>query len=184
MKPITHPIGLVILLVLTFSAGLYAQDAKPEDTAPDRPNAGKPQDVRGNMIRQLGLSRLQLQQLRRINADRKPVMEAAQAKLRDANRALDDAIYADMPDEPTVLARLKDAQLAQADVIRIRTMNEFAVRQILTPEQLVRFRVMRERFEQNRQVIAGPPARDLPLRKGNTLQEVKNTARPPVKPDF
>lgn len=188
MKPITHPIGLLILLLLAFATSTYAQDTKPEDVsqAADRPNAGKPQDVRGNMLRQLGLSREQMQRLRRINADRKPLMEAAQAKLRDANRALDDAIYADTPDEVTMQARLKDAQLAQAEVIKIRTMNEFGVRRILTPDQLGRFRMMRERFERNRQVMGDRqmPVRDLPLRKGNALQEVKNPARPSTKPEF
>jgi Spy/CpxP family protein refolding chaperone len=70
----------------------------------------------------------------------------AQQKWREANRRLDQAIYADNADETEIQARLKDAQAAQAELIKIRSATEFAVRQILTPDQLVKFRDIRRRF--------------------------------------
>lgn len=141
------------LLVITFvfAATGFAQETKPVE-AQDGPNPAVNQqpDIRTNALRQLGLSREQAQQIRRMNMERKPLMDAAQQRLRESNRSLDEAIYADQVNETDVQARLKDLQLAQAEVARIRFMNELSVRKILTPEQLTRFRELRQRFEQVR----------------------------------
>jgi len=80
-------------------------------------------------------------------------MDAAQRGLRGANRGLVAGIYADQGNDADVKSRFKELQLAQADVARIRFMNELSVRKILTPEQLVRFRELRQRFEQVRENI-------------------------------
>ena len=89
--------------------------------------------------------------LRKTNMERRPLLIEAQAKVREANRSLDDAIYSDTVDEQLVKDRLRQAQLAQSEVIKLRFMNEFAIRQILTPEQLARFRELRQRFSGNRE---------------------------------
>ena len=136
--------------ILTTAAIAFAQDnGVPEHQPPEahQPPPHQPQDIRGNVLRELGLSREQFQQIRRMNAERGPLMKEAQRRFREANRALDDAIYADQINEADVQARLKDVQLAQAEIQRLRFMNELAVRRILTSEQLVRFRELRERFE-------------------------------------
>lgn len=112
--------------------------------------AYKPVDFRTNALRQLGLSRDQLQRIRVLNQERKPIMDAAQMRLRHANRALDEIIYADNAPEADFQARLKDFQMAQADVAKIRFLNELGVRRILTQDQLIRFRRMRDRFEATR----------------------------------
>ncbi|HEY2847452.1 MAG TPA: hypothetical protein VGI80_06520, partial [Pyrinomonadaceae bacterium] len=66
-----------------------------------------------------------------------------QQRVREANQALDRAIYADNVDENEVKARLNDLQQAQAEIARIRFTNELAIRRILTPEQLAHFRDLR-----------------------------------------
>src|SRR5258706_11264840 len=141
---------LVIIASFGFAALAFGQDAKP-DVQPQgvqSPAVKPPQDVRANVLRQLGLAPDQIQQIRQLNLQRKPLMDEAQKRLREANHALDEAIYADNASDVDVQARLKEAQLAQADVARIRFMNELAVRRILTPEQLIRFRDLRQRFEE------------------------------------
>jgi Spy/CpxP family protein refolding chaperone len=77
-------------------------------------------------------------------------MVAAQIRLRAANRALDAAIYADQVSDSDVEARIAEAQAAQAEVAKLRSMNEYAVRKVLTPEQLVHFRELRRKFEEMR----------------------------------
>jgi Spy/CpxP family protein refolding chaperone len=154
MKPLPR-ISLLVACVVVPAAMAVAQDSKPT-TEPQhsdvrQPPADQPGDGRGNMLRQLGLSREQIQQIRRLNVDRRPLMEEAQRRFREANRSLDAAIYADEVIDADVQARLKDVQLAQAELQRLRFMNELAVRRILTPEQLVRFREMRRRFEEARE---------------------------------
>ncbi|MEO6049779.1 MAG: hypothetical protein ABIP78_00400 [Pyrinomonadaceae bacterium] len=156
MRTTINLFRLFVLLTtaVVFSATAFTQDGKPVEGQPQevqRPAANQPHDVRANFLRQLGLSRGQIQQIRKLNIERKPVMEEAQRRSREANRALDEAIYADNASDTDVAAGLKDVQVAQAEVARIRSMNELAVRRILTSEQLLRFRDLRERFEQARQ---------------------------------
>ena len=131
-----------LLLTVSFSTA-RAQDETPAEDAPKQ-NFNKPN--RPNLLAELDLSKDQIQQIRRINADKKPLMRNAQQKVREANRSLDQAIYADNADETEINARLKDVQTAQAEVSKIRSMTEYSVRKVLTPEQLVRFREVRQRF--------------------------------------
>lgn len=140
-------IPTLFLLAIMFAVPLLAQDEPGADSQRQVAN----QQPQVNMLRQLGLNREQIQRLQQINRTRKPLMDAAQEKLRNANRSLDDAIYADEVSDADVQARLKDVQLAQAEVFRVRFTSELAIRRMLTPEQLVRFRNMRQRFERARQ---------------------------------
>ena len=66
---------------------------------------------------QLGLSPDQMRQIRRLNIERKPRMEAVQKRLRSANRSLDEAIYADNANDFDVQARVKEVQAAQSELI-------------------------------------------------------------------
>ena len=177
---------MMALAVAAFGAAAFGQDAKPAETPV--PAAQRPVDLRTTVLGQLGLSRDQVQRIRRVNMERKPLMDAAQTRLHEVNRLLDEAIYADQLNETDVQTRLKEAQLAQAEVAKIRFMNEFAVRRILTPDQLVRFRELREKFEQMREseknhppngqspVSRPNPANARPFREGK--REIKQAARP------
>ena len=138
-------------LLLFFAAAGFAQDAKTPDT-PDAQHHDmqRPHDRRANFLHKLGLSPEQIEQIRQINLERRPLFNDAQERLREANRALDAAIYAEQVNENDFETKLKDVESAQAEVARIRFTNELAVRRVLTPEQLARFREMRQRFEQER----------------------------------
>lgn len=161
-----------------------SNEAQPQQE--NRTPGNQPQDIRANVLRQLGLSREQIQQIRRINVERRPLMEGAQQRLKDATQALDAAIYADQINEVDVRDRLKDVQLAQAEVAKVRFMNEVAVRRILTPEQLIRFRELRERFERIRETIEDrrkvdrqlPPSDGQPA--GNERKQEKKFLREPL----
>lgn len=186
---------LFLTVLMAFAGVAFGQDTKPPDG--QKPADNQPQDVRANALRQLGLSRDQIQQIRMVNAERKPLMAEAQRRLREANLALDEAIYSDHVSESDVQARLKEAQSAQAEVARIRYMNELSVRKILTTEQLVRFRELRRSFEQervqnriqNREQGQGAPIRRQLIQNGQTLQprpnanpkKVQNNVKNPKK---
>ena len=135
------------LMLILGTVTVFGQEEKPQPTpGPEmnRPN----QQVR--MLRELGLTPEQIQQIRRINSERRQVTADAQLKLRDANRALDDAIYSENVSEEEVKLKMKDVQLAQAEMIRVKTLTEYLIRKVLTPEQLEKFRALRERM-MNRQ---------------------------------
>ncbi|MBK6721880.1 MAG: hypothetical protein IPG58_00930 [Acidobacteria bacterium] len=84
-------ISSVLLFAVLFVMPILAQDEPVSE--PQRTVANQQPQV--NMLRQLGLSREQIQRLQQINRTRKPLMDVAQEKLRNANRSLDEAIYAD-----------------------------------------------------------------------------------------
>lgn len=167
--------GIVLFAISSISA--------QENTDDPPANAGNQADFRANALRQLGLSREQFQSIRRLNQERKPRMDAAQMRLRRANRALDEAIYSDSATDAEIEERLKEFQAAQAVVSRIRFLGELGVRRILTPAQLMRFRVMRDRFDQTRAVTDTPPARGVTTRpaanRGPATQLVKSDSKKP-----
>ncbi|MFL6373702.1 MAG: Spy/CpxP family protein refolding chaperone [Pyrinomonadaceae bacterium] len=129
-------LALLIIAIAFCSVGILAQETPRE----------APQDTRPNLMQQLGLTPDQLRQIRQLNQQRKPQIEEAQGRVKQANQALDAAIYSDNVDEAEVKARLSDLQQAEAEVARIRFTNELAIRRILTPEQLGRFRELRQQF--------------------------------------
>lgn len=151
MKTITLSKVFILTLMLCFSVNVFAQEVKTDEQP--QPNAQPTADNKVTLLRHLGLTREQIQQIRRINAERKPLMDAAQRRLREATKQLDDVIYADGIAEGEFQERLKNVQQAQAEVSRVRFSTEFAIRRVLTPEQLVKFRELHDRFEAAQQNI-------------------------------
>lgn len=138
---------LVIGVFAVFSLTVLGQTGSIPQETPNNPQAGQ-KDGRQNLLMQLGLSRDQIRELRQLNQARRPIMEAAQLRVREATRSLDDAIYNDQLIESELDDKVKELQLAQAEITKLRAANEIAVRKLLTPEQLVRFRDLRDRFEE------------------------------------
>ncbi|MGQ0542339.1 MAG: Spy/CpxP family protein refolding chaperone [Blastocatellia bacterium] len=165
-----------ILLVAVFATVTSAQETPPAE--PVKREFVQPAYERPNLLRELGLTQDQIRQIRRMNAENKALMNDAQRRLREANRDLDMAIYSDSLNENEVAERLKTLQIAQAEVAKLRFNSELAIRKVLTPEQLVRFRELRLRFNQvrenlqrrmrnqeQRRQIQGPNQRQLPPRQ-------------------
>lgn len=136
----------------------------------------QPAPTRVNLMRELNLTDAQIRRIRQINRERQPVNRAARQRLQIANRALDEAIYADDLNEAEIQRRLRETQAAQAEMINNRTATETAIRQVLSPAQLVRFRELRARF--------GQRPKDRLNREQNTrrrlpLRRLGNRRRPP-----
>lgn len=141
---------LSLAAALLFALPVFAQNDPDLDGPPSgrvARTAGRP-----NLPKELGLLPEQLQEIRRMNQERKPLMEEANRKVREANRALDMAIYADNLNEDDIAARLKDFQTAQAEAQKLRFQGELELRKVLTPEQLVKFRALREQFGRRREM--------------------------------
>lgn len=134
----------IFLLTITFSS-VKAQDAPPNDAQEFK--------ARPNLLRELGLTPDQMKAIRRLNMEKKADVQDAQRKAGEARRNLDLAIYADNINDDEVKMRLAEFQNAQLEVIKIRSNVEYEIRKILTPEQVVRFRQLRQRFAQARENI-------------------------------
>ncbi|HEV8593428.1 MAG TPA: periplasmic heavy metal sensor [Pyrinomonadaceae bacterium] len=171
MKVFRFPL---ILIFLTFSAmATLAQTP----TEPPKTDGAPPKEERPNLLAALGLSPEQVQQIRRLNQERKPAMQEAQRRLRISMRDLDMAIYGDSVSDADFDAKLKEHQAAQAEVARLRFEGELAIRKVLTPEQLIRFRDIRRRFAEARENFQKErKMQDRPLRRP------LNGQPPPRKP--
>lgn len=149
MKHVTLFLFFLICLLTTSVAVTAQQTPQPENATNET--------RRPNLLAELGLSPEQVQQIRRMNQANHPAKMDAQRRMQEANRDLDLAIYSETVSEAEFQRRLKDFQDAQAELVRLRFEGELAVRKILTPEQLVRFRELRRRFAELRQ--SGPANR-------------------------
>jgi len=155
MYRILSPKFVLLALLALGCAGAVSAQGNLQPVGDRPPPEERGEMKRPNLIRILGLSPAQMMEVRRVNQARKPQMDAAQGHLQEANRALDEAIYADNFDQATFDSRLKEVQAAHAEVARLRFTNEMNIRKILTPEQLARFRELRRKF-------APPPDQRVP----------------------
>ena len=175
------------ILLGAFSLLCLTQQAKSQQIpqpAAAQPAQTKAVDKREAIMRELGLTDEQKVQLRDLNKVRKPQMQAAQKAFRDAMKALDAAIYADVFDEYAYNVRLSDLQKAQADMQRLRFENEVNIRKILTPSQLDSFRSLRRRFaaERKMQDANEQPVIGRPLQKGLNRKIGQPLQRPIGRP--
>jgi Spy/CpxP family protein refolding chaperone len=171
--------GILLFASFTFVSAQGMQE-RPKDDKPNRPM---------ELFRRLGLSQEQMQQIRKINQEKQPLMREAQKRLGDANHALDLAIYADTVNEDEIQTRLKEVQAAHDEVIKLRSSMELAVRKVLTAEQLTKFRQLREEMMQRNEERRmddrdGPPQErdDMPKRPLNNRPPFQ---QPPInRPNF
>lgn len=150
--------------VTLFATASFAQ--QPDGPQPDQQDR---QGDRIQLLRELGLSQDQIRQIRMLNVGIRERRQAAQEQLRQATRSLDQAIYADTIDEQLIRQRMAELQAAQGEIAKINFENEFAVRKVLTPEQLVKFREFRR--------LAAEAREKFLQRRQETIQE-RNTQRP------
>lgn len=75
---------------------------------------------------------------------------AIKSHLDDANRALEDALNSETPDEALVEQRLREVASAQAAAMRMRILTEIRIRRVLTSEQRKLLRSLQLEAQQTR----------------------------------
>ena len=153
------PFFFLVAFLLFGTLTAFPQDAAPADVKPVR-------GPRPNLLAALGLSPDQIDQIKQINAERRPQLQQAVRRFRLANRALDMAVYADVLNESDVQTKLREYQAAQAQLAGLRFGTELAVRTVLTPDQLVKFRDLRRRFAEQRETDQQKQRRRRPFGPG------------------
>ncbi|HEY0079903.1 MAG TPA: periplasmic heavy metal sensor [Pyrinomonadaceae bacterium] len=121
-----------------------AQDEEPTgeaDARGRRPGGRRERDAR--LLERLGLSPEQRAQIRAIRQETEAEGRPLMRRLRQARRALDEAVYSESADEATVDARVRELALAQEAFARLRAFTEMKVRRVLTPQQLAIVRDLR-----------------------------------------
>jgi Spy/CpxP family protein refolding chaperone len=168
-----------ILLVSVAGLQVRAQSPTPQNPNPvqNQTQTNQPPD-----FAQLELSPDQIQKIRAINAELKDQRQAAGMKLRQAQRALAEAVESPTPNETLIDQRSHELADAQAATIRLRSLAESRILQVMTPEQRIRLREMRQqnqalRRQANQQQL---PGRALRQQRRQGIQRNSNVA--PVQP--
>ena len=136
---------LMLALIATAGAGsrvLGQNEQTPSETQP----AGR----MGDPIRQLNLTPDQLVQIRTIRQQTNVERTTINRRVVEANRALEAALDTDTPDEAVVEQRMRELSAAQAEAMRMRISTEVKIRRILTLEQRVLLRSLRQQAHELR----------------------------------
>jgi Spy/CpxP family protein refolding chaperone len=134
------------VMLFGLGGGIAAQTTQTESPSPivQTQTADLPANQMTD-LRPLDLQPDQIQKIRAINLELKDERQAANLKLRQAQRALTEAIESPSPDESLIAQRSREIAAAQANTIRLRSVTEARILQVLTPEQRTRLREMRQR---------------------------------------
>jgi Spy/CpxP family protein refolding chaperone len=139
---------LVILLLATVGVQVRAQAPTPQNPAEPVQSQVQAQPNQAGQLpdfAELNLSPDQIQKIRAINAELKDQRQAAGTKLRQAQRALAEAVESPTANESLIEQRSHELADAQATTIRLRSLTEARILQVMTPEQRIRLREMRQR---------------------------------------
>ena len=154
---------LLILLLATVGVQVRAQTPTPQNPVEPAQTQTQTQPNQANQppdFAELNLSPDQIQKIRAINAELKDQRQAAGMKLRQAQRALAEAVESPTANESLIEQRSHELADAQATTIRLRSLTEARILQVMTPEQRIRLREMRQRNqalrrEANQQQLPG-----------------------------
>lgn len=144
-------IASVLLSMFIFCC--YAAPAHAQESGTTTERAEVEQNAAnqgGDLIRTLGLTPEQLGKIRLIREQNKEERRLAGERLRNAQRALDDAIYSDAASEAVIEERARELAAAQTAMVRLRALTELSIRRVLTPEQISTLRTLRVRQTQRR----------------------------------
>lgn len=156
-------IFIVFALFLGFASAKAQENVTPEK---------KPDSARPNLLRELNLTADQIQQIRNINQANRSLLIEAQRRHREAIRLLDEAVYNENLNENSVAEKLKNLEAAQSQLSKIKTNTELSIRKVLTSEQLVKFRELREQLRMRKEMFNRREDRRIkPIRESRPLQK-------------
>ena len=149
-----------IAMMLLAVADVKVRAQSPTQQNPIEPAQTQTQTSQAPDFAQLNLSPDQIQKIRAINLEIKDQRQAAGMKLRQAQRALAEAVESPTPNETLIDQRSHELADAQATTIRLRSLAESRILQVMTPEQRIRLREMRRqnqalRRQANQQQLPG-----------------------------
>ena len=166
------PIALLTLaaagVMFVASGSLRAQTPEPQQTTDVAQQQRRQMNQIDQMLKPLNITPDQELRIQGIYAETAEERQAANRRLRLAHRALSEAIQSPTPNEALIEQRSKEVAEAQATTIRLRSLTEARILQVLTQEQRIRLRQLRAQAQRNQQ-----NPRNL-NRGGNALQQNQN----------
>ncbi|MDQ6653844.1 MAG: periplasmic heavy metal sensor [Acidobacteriota bacterium] len=163
----------LILFAVSSAYGQVQQQPAPEQS--------QQTSQMGDPVPQLHLSPEQREKIRSIREQTKSERAAINERLRETNRALEEVLDTDNPDERLVEQRTRDVAAAQAASMRMRILTEVRIRRVLTMEQLAVLRTLRQQARQsgrNRVLTEGQQQRRQGIDGSGGLQNQRNGLGP------
>jgi Spy/CpxP family protein refolding chaperone len=150
------PIAFLILaaaaVLLVGSDSLRAQTPEPQPTPTNVVQQQRRQmNQIEQMLRPLNITPDQEERIRAIYSEMADERQGANRRLRLAHRALSEAIQSPTPNEALIEQRSKEVADAQATTIRLRSLTEARVLQVLTQEQRVKLRELQAQTQRRNQ---------------------------------
>ena len=145
-----------VVIILLFGAGVTCINAQQ----PEQPNDGPQGSVVEDPIRELNLTPEQREQIRAIRQETQQERTSINLRLRASNRALQETLDSDNPDEATVEQLVRQVATLLGAQMRLRVLSEVRIRRVLTPEQRVVLRNLRLSRQQRRNGPLQNPRRD------------------------
>ena len=168
MKTKTTNVLIPLLTIIFILAGtLVSIKAQTPSQQTQTQDATQTQTTQApNLQAELGLTPDQIQKWRALNQELRPQEVAGNMKVREAKRALADAMEAPSPNEDLIKQRAKELADAQSVMTQLQALRQARVLQILTPEQRVKLRDIRENQKKIRE------QNQAALRRANQQQTV------------
>ena len=187
-KQIAMTLASAFVLLLAVSSSHVVRAQNQGEPPRDDPHAQEAnQDA--NWRNLLNLTPDQMVRIREIRQQNAVDAQTIRRRVRQAQRALDQAIYSDNASEADIEQRTRELVEAQAVEVRLRAMTELSIRRVLTSEQLNIFRrirqermnAQRERRMENGMNRPGPGNRieGRPARQGQRNINSRPTLVPP-----
>jgi Spy/CpxP family protein refolding chaperone len=143
-------LAIVFVFLLGISSPLEVRAQNPDEPQQDDAPAQASQDSNWRTL--LNLTPDQMVRIRAIRQQNVTEAQTIRRRVRQAQRALDQAIYSDNASEAEIEQRTRELVEAQAIEVRLRALTELSIRRVLTSEQLNIFRRIRqERMNAQRQ---------------------------------
>src|ERR1041385_3060360 len=147
MKNKTTNVLIPLLAIIFILAGtLVSVQGQTTTPQPQTQDATQTQTTQApNLQTELGLTPDQIQKWRALNQELRPQEVAGNMKVREAKRALAEAIEAPSPNEDQIKQRAKELADAQSAMTQLQALRQARVLQILTPEQRVKLKEIKEK---------------------------------------
>ena len=138
--------ALILLLTTVFILACAVVSVQAQTQQPQTQDATQTQTTQApNLQAELGLKPDQIQKWRALNQELRPQEVAGTLKVREAKRALADAMEAPTPNEDLIKQRAKELADAQSAMTQLQALRQARVLQILTPDQRIKLKEIRER---------------------------------------
>jgi Spy/CpxP family protein refolding chaperone len=142
-------LGLVLTLAVTLPT--FAQESGANSTQATRPAEGQQQPMKQDPLETLQLTGEQRAAIRAIRITTRDEQMALAQRLRRANRAIDEALDENEPNEARLELLVKEFGEAQAALERLKVSRELRIRRVLTPAQNALLTVIRRQAQETQE---------------------------------